>query len=291
MRGKKILSAAGILLASTGLAAASTLVVDRGLPTDNLNFQAGNDRSNIAWAGGTNPEGLQRQTGDTFTLGPSGGAEDGWQIDQLRTWFWAVNADDRPDKTISDLYNGISLFLGPSSEVDPIPLIAQTGITGDSADAPNVTITEVTYAGSEPFERRSNVFKTLWQIDFFDLGTLAPGDYMFGLAGDPAEPGELLSDNFFIHASNADLGGVPADGADGLHINFTGLAGDPFLTFERWVDSGPVSEGGLGLFNASTDLNIQVYASPIPLPGALPLMAGGLGLLGVMGWRRRRASA
>lgn len=29
---------------------------------------------------------------------------------------------------------------------------------------------------------------------------------------------------------------------------------------------------------------------PIPLPGALPLMAGGLGLLGFMGWRRKRAA-
>ena len=30
-------------------------------------------------------------------------------------------------------------------------------------------------------------------------------------------------------------------------------------------------------------------ALPIPLPGALPLLAGGLAVLGVAGWRRRRA--
>ena len=35
---------------------------------------------------------------------------------------------------------------------------------------------------------------------------------------------------------------------------------------------------------------VQISVNVIPLPGALPLMAGGLGLLGFMGWRRKRAA-
>ena len=34
-----------------------------------------------------------------------------------------------------------------------------------------------------------------------------------------------------------------------------------------------------------------VTVSPVPIPAALPLFAGGLGLLGLLGWRRKRLAA
>lgn len=47
--------------------------------------------------------------------------------------------------------------------------------------------------------------------------------------------------------------------------------------------------------NGTTSLSASFSAapvpSPIPVPAALPLLAAGIGLLGIVGWRRRRAAA
>lgn len=45
-------------------------------------------------------------------------------------------------------------------------------------------------------------------------------------------------------------------------------------------------DGGV---KADTLVSLDFDLEVVPLPGALPLLAGGLGLLGLMGWRRRRA--
>ena len=39
---------------------------------------------------------------------------------------------------------------------------------------------------------------------------------------------------------------------------------------------------------ASADLVVTPFASEVPIPGALPLFATGLGALGLLGWRRKR---
>jgi hypothetical protein len=41
----------------------------------------------------------------------------------------------------------------------------------------------------------------------------------------------------------------------------------------------------------SADYTLEKSIAPVPLPAALPLMGGGLALLGMMGWRRRRYGA
>jgi hypothetical protein len=51
-------------------------------------------------------------------------------------------------------------------------------------------------------------------------------------------------------------------------------------------------EGGLSYLNIHTTQNpggeIRGQLEPVPLPGALPLFATGLGVLGLLGWRRKR---
>src|SRR5512141_1493725 len=64
------------------LAANATMLVDRGLPTDNLNNAAGVSRSNVAWVSGGYTPTDYWLVGDSFTNTSSGI----WSIDSIRLW-------------------------------------------------------------------------------------------------------------------------------------------------------------------------------------------------------------
>ena len=55
------------------------------------------------------------------------------------------------------------------------------------------------------------------------------------------------------------------------------------------VNSGPFFGNANELF-VSANWSLEAVA-PVPLPAAFPLLAGGLGLLGLLGWRRKRIDA
>lgn len=56
--------------------------------------------------------------------------------------------------------------------------------------------------------------------------------------------------------------------------------------------SGPwVIASETGLLPIRSDWTITGSVSAVPLPAAFPLFAGGLGLLGLLGWRRKRMAA
>ena len=78
----KILVAAALgLLVLPSWAFADTMVVDRGLPTTNLNNAAGSNRSNVGWA--DTP--AYDFYGDTFTLPGGGGSV--YTVHTIRTWI------------------------------------------------------------------------------------------------------------------------------------------------------------------------------------------------------------
>jgi hypothetical protein len=63
-----------------------------------------------------------------------------------------------------------------------------------------------------------------------------------------------------------------------------------FASYRVWLGGSTVtgSEGENPF--ASYDWNAQIVVSAVPIPAALPLFATGLGLMGLLAWRRRKVS-
>ena len=253
---------------------ASTLVVDRGLPDSNLNNAAGPDRSNVAW------DFLGAYaSGDTFSLPSTGDASAPvWRIEKLTTWFIAGSPNPLDNFQLDSRFSEISLFLGSDNGTgSSVDRVANSKITGNTAGAANVTITPLTYNGGLDYQGSSGSDIQIWQVDFTNLGKFSAGDYLFSVTGSPD------SENFFNHASNAALGGVTADGADDQYAWFSGSASDTSLTYGGIFDSN-----GNG-WDKSSDINIQVTATPVPLPAAAWLLLTAFGGLGFAARRRKSA--
>lgn len=107
---------------------------------------------------------------------------------------------------------------------------------------------------------------------------------------------EFTDSNSSLQITGSDLVGTPTDlefnfsGSDGGHVDI--IADSPALSFfDVFTDLGH----GSGLkFDVEGDAPVQqslsgnVDLGEAPLPGALPLLATGLGALGVLGWRKKR---
>lgn len=126
-----------VLIGSTS-ASASTLLVDRGLPTANLNNAAGSDRSNVSWVGTGYSQSDYWVTGDTFTNTSS----NTWKISSIRLW------------TTDDEISSLSLWGGAQS----------SNITVISS---SYTLTKgITYSNGETYQGASGTYYSIDEIDF-----------------------------------------------------------------------------------------------------------------------------
>ena len=164
---KKVLFAICLLAISTGIASASTLLFDRGLPTENLNNAAGSNRSNVAWGFGAVSDG-RWLAGDDFKLGSSGD----FLIETIRIWTTSTDT---------------SFWLGKAE--------------GTFTQYSPSTSTAITYENSSSYQGSSGNFLNLYQVDF-NLNAILSGatNYQFFLDG--PVPSFIHSSNAELSGSN-----------------------------------------------------------------------------------------
>lgn len=185
------------------LTANATMLVDRGLPTDNLNNAAGVSRSNVAWVSGGYTPTDYWLVGDTFTNTSSGI----WSINSIRLW------------TVG-LTSAVTLWGGTDGST--IGVIAGSGV-----------ISNATYAGSIMYQDIGGSSIAMHQIDFSVGITLAPGEtyafFLDGTGGAYVVP--------FVHASNAALSGSAQDGANDSML-WGQIVSGSFDHLEAWTSLG-----------------------------------------------------
>jgi probable HAF family extracellular repeat protein len=136
---------------------------------------------------------------------------------------------------------------------------------------------------------------TLWNINtntITDLGSLGGTSFAFAIN----DAGQVVGWSGDVFDSRATLwiGGIPIDlntlldsSGEGwtltaaYSINFLGQIVGIGRTMPLPVGSGSVTYRGF----------LLTPVSEVPLPAALPLFATGLGMLGLLGWRRKRKAA
>jgi hypothetical protein len=140
--------------------------------------------------------------------------------------------------------------------------------------------TEITVNGNGTTTVGSTV-STGWSL------SSSGGAFHLDVLGTPIGPSHLI---------------IGPPGAGGVYTNANGsIAGNgphnPFLdqTATFTIDipgltTASLVTGATFSFGTTPGVNVTGVPSAVPLPAALPLFAGGLGALGLLGWHRRRKS-
>jgi hypothetical protein len=266
-----VFSAAAMMLAA--VAAQAAMLVDRGLPTINLNNAAGANRSNVAIAEPASPD-VTVFDGDTFTVQGT----QTWKVDTISLWFVGYGANNNTNLTddtyLGNYYNNLSLYVGTGGNLTRVSLASFSPGT-DTTSNPDVVGTRVQYNGGVGTQLDESASWTIVQLDFNNLNLyFAPGTTVqFGMYA-------TGSDITYTHASDAALSGSEQDQADGVFNRF--VLDSP--TAAHFLDA----PNGQLLWGKPTDINVQVEGSVVPEPGTLMLLslAGLIGL--AMVWIRRR---
>ena len=92
-----------------------------------------------------------------------------------------------------------------------------------------------------------------------------------------------LSDRFFAPTTVFDPFTINIGGFLFVEFGFEEFSPDPIIN--QWVGCGESPSCGIASSGAE---RTWLVVTPVPLPAALPIFASALGVLGLIGWRRRR---
>jgi hypothetical protein len=248
---------AALTAALVAPAAASVVLLDRGLPTANLNDTAGSERSNVRWWSGVYDSAADyRIVGDSFTNTSTGT----WHITTLRMW-------------VVDEFDTVQLFGGKAGSGSHA--IVSTAFT--RAAAPALYADGQTYTDAFPAATAPNPW-TIYEVDFAVDITLAAGEtFEYFFDGESS----LYAGAPMLHASNAARSGSAQEGANDLMLEARVLGGSLVSSsIVSWTSNDPAS------WDKASDFNVLVIGSAVSAPATLALALAALGLMAAL---RRRA--
>lgn len=256
--------AVSFLVVNVRQASANTLLVDRGLPTANLNSSAGANQSNVSWADAeSSPTPSQYWLpGDDFTLSSNSNVTD------IRVWI--VGAGDTAP---GSLPAGLSLLGGYNNGTI-------------STISSSYTDSLVTYANGQSYQGNSGDYWNIYQVDFtVNLSLSAGQTYDFFVNQPYVSGGGGNYYNAFLHASNAALSGSTQDGADGqfLWLDVNGTV-QSVCTWDSGTGGGTCGFGAG--WDKNSDANVQVFGTA-PEAGSVDLLLVVLLCFGCALWRKR----
>lgn len=205
-------------------------VLDRGLPSANVNNDVGANRTNYRWADTVFNIGY----GDSFVF-PQNTM---WVITKVVAWT-VPDVPVDPVYFLGDYYSGITLYLGSGS----LSAVATGALSTGSYETSNgnIIISRDHYGTNTNYQAADGTDKQIWKIEFNNLNTTISANTTayLGVMGTPR-----FDRLWFNHASTNLRGGGSLCKFD------TNALG----TFE--------SVSGSGWIGKETKINIQVYAHP-----------------------------
>jgi len=286
MKYARALIAATLAITFAGVAGASSVIFDRGLPTENVNnFVSANpnggynaQRSNIVWARADTTQLI----GDTFRVS-GGGHNPNAIIDSMTFWFVSRpigGVDSLP--ALTNPNSQFNLWVGETSAT-------QLDLAGSgSTAAASATVTEFWYDASwttsglsQQYQRGGQEQFPMYEVTLHNLNysVTTNTDYYFAVSA--MDSNQDLIPYMFLHGANAgnSRDTDPMEGHDNLYRFFDTTSGSV-------VYGGTIDSQAEGHWEHPSDINIVLTGTIVPVPPA-----AGLILLGMAGMGLRRKFA